>query len=1017
MILIVDATAFFTAWGRLAQPAPSSLSVGITVRVSLPEEGSDADAESRFPSVSADGRYVAFQSYAQNMIRGDDNGTWDIFVRDRQAGRTVLVSVPIGTEVVGNSWSEHPSISANGRCVAFESHADNLVYNDTNTVTDVFVRDLQTGQTTRVSVNSSGQEANDASAQATISGDGRYVAFLSWASNLVISDTNDNSDIFVHDRQTGQTTRVSVSSTGQEGDGRSYEPAISSDGRTVAFVSHATNLVAGDTNGYDDVFVHDRDTGQTTRVSIGPGGAQADNHCGEFGAPAISGDGRYVAFASRATTLVISDTNGAVADVFLHDRQTGQTMVVSVNSAGQQGNSDSGWPSISADGRYVAFASLATNLVSGDTNNTWDVFLHDRETGETRRVSVTSGGGQGDGPSEYPAISTSGRFIAFESDAARLVSGDTNGTRDVFLRDEGSGGSQVDLLIESVTPVQALAGQPLVQGKATAVRVVVGKTGDAAVENVSLRLTCNGQNWPVFYVADPANLDPAFTLVHTNAGYPLNFAASETSKTVYFFGDGLTPQAGPYVITATVDYTGAIVEFDETNNDAGGTFDVVGTGWPPGSSWLNIVYVKADWGATPESAFTTYFGNSSAFVRGTFPVAGNGFYAERFSAFTADSTSFRGADGQLSGDEMEAWVLDLNQRLLLSRPYADAFVAVLPQNWFSSSTSWCNGCDGIFFHSTRVGFAELNADLPMGYKTSAHELGHVFGLCLDCEQYNPFCNPDIKDGIGNAVYNGLWVERRRLMDYDGHPVYSFMGASAYADFWVDAGIYSKLLNDHRLMGSGLTALGGAAEKAILVAGTLFEDGHIELADWYVLDGAQVDELPPGDYWLRYLDASEQVLAERTFDLSLTTEGITVTQAPFVFRAPYITDTAHIVIGMGASELASRTVSAHTPVVTVTAPTGGELRGIVGVSWSATDEDGDDLAFTVLYTPDGGATWNALATGLSGTTYAWDTAGLAAGNRYQVRVLATDGVNTGEDVSDGFLTVIGYTYLPVVFKSD
>ncbi len=479
----------------------------------------------------------------------------------------------------------------------------------------------------------------------------------------------------------------------------------------------------------------------------------------------------------------------------------------------------------------------------------------------------------------------------------------------------------------------------------------------------------------------------------------------------------MTPQAGSYGITATVDYNGAIGEFDETNNDAWATFSVVGTGWPPGSSpGLNIVYVKADWGATPESAFTTYFGDSNAFVRGTFPVADNGFYPEMFAAFAADSTPFQGADGRLDLEECKAWFLDLNQRLLLSRPYADAFVVVLPAGWFASTTpSWCGSCNGLTYLATQVGMAQLNPMYPMGYKTSAHELGHIFGLWRDCEQYDSDCNPDIKDGIGNAVFDGLWVQRRRLMDYNGHPVYSFMGASAYADFWVDAGDYGQLLDDRRLTVGGLAALGGAPQKAILVAGTLFEDGHMELADWYVLDGAQADELPPGDYWLRYLDADEQVLAERTFDLSLTPEGISVTQAPFVFRAPYITDTARIVIGTGTSEIASWRVSAHAPVVTVTAPTGGELLGVVEVSWNAADEDSNNLSFTVLYSPDGGATWNALTTGLTGTTYAWDTAGLPAGNQYMVRVMATDGFNTGEDASDAPFSIVRSMYLPLVFK--
>jgi len=193
-------------------------------------------------------------------------------------------------------------------------------------------------------------------------------------------------------RAAGITTRVSVDSSGIQGDIYSFVPSISADGRYVAFESFATNLVAGDNNGYLDIFVRDRQTGQTTRVSVDNSGNQGNGHSS---APSISADGRNVAFQSDATNLVAGDTNG-VYDIFVHDRQTGRTTRVSVNSSGIQGNAYSDQPSISADGRHVAFESLATNLAAGETNGATDVFVHDRQTGQTTRVSVGSVEHKGD---------------------------------------------------------------------------------------------------------------------------------------------------------------------------------------------------------------------------------------------------------------------------------------------------------------------------------------------------------------------------------------------------------------------------------------------------------------------------------------------------------------------------------------------------------------------------------------------------------------------------------------------
>jgi Tol biopolymer transport system component len=288
----------------------------------------------------------------------------------------------------------------------------------------------------RVSVDSGGIQGNSNSGGSSINVDGRFVAFASLASNLVPDDTNGGYDIFVHDRDTGVTERVSVDSAGIEGNGYStLSPSISMDGRYVAFWSSSSNLVPDDTNGQTDIFMHDRDTGETERVSVDSEGIQGNKYSDQL---SISADGRYVAFHSLASNLVSDDTN-ARHDVFVHDRDTGVTERMSVDSAGIQGNSDSISPSISADGRFFAFTSGASNLVPGDTNDLYDVFVHDRVAGVTERVSVDSAGIQGNSRSFGSSISADGRFITFGSSASNLVLDDTNGSDDVFVHDRNTG--------------------------------------------------------------------------------------------------------------------------------------------------------------------------------------------------------------------------------------------------------------------------------------------------------------------------------------------------------------------------------------------------------------------------------------------------------------------------------------------------------------------------------------------------------------------------------------------------
>jgi Tol biopolymer transport system component len=290
-----------------------------------------------------------------------------------------------------------------------------------------------------VSISSAGSQGDLLSALPSISGDGRFVAFQSFATNLVPGDTNGRGDVFVRDRLLGTTERVSLDSSGAQGndDSASYGLSISADGRYVVFESAATNLVPGDTGFWPDIFVRDRRLGTTERVSVDPAGLQA-NSWSTYSS--ISADGRFVAFQSYATNLVASDTNG-YGDVFVRDRWMGTTVLASVDSTGSQGNRDSSLPSISADGRFVAFQSGAWNLVSGDTNGVVDMFVRDLQQGTTERVSVSSQGIQGDYATDLPAdsqshwISADGRYVAFGTSSDNLVAGDTNSSTDVFVRD------------------------------------------------------------------------------------------------------------------------------------------------------------------------------------------------------------------------------------------------------------------------------------------------------------------------------------------------------------------------------------------------------------------------------------------------------------------------------------------------------------------------------------------------------------------------------------------------------
>ena len=395
-------------------------------RASLTQTNQETNFHCFNPSLSFDANLVVFETEADNLIADDTNNVRDVLLKNRTDGSLQRVSVSSSGEQ-GNGPSGNAVLSADGHFVAFNSEADNLVTGDTNGATDVFLRDLQTGETVLVSLGVGGGPSNGPSYRPSISADGSFICFQSAASNLVASDTNGFSDIFLYERATQTVERVSVSETGVEGLENSSSPKISSDGRFIAFESRADNLVPGD-SGSSDIFVYDRVSGTLELVSRNSMGVQGDLNSFR---PSISGDGRHVAFQSYARNLVASDVNGK-ADIFVRDGLLGTTERVSLTESGDESNDDSDYPFISADGRFVAFQSKANNLGFFDIYFAPDDYIFDRKTSTLERVSRYYTGGFTGGTTLAPVISGNGLFVSFPI-TDPILPDDKFGVHDIYL--------------------------------------------------------------------------------------------------------------------------------------------------------------------------------------------------------------------------------------------------------------------------------------------------------------------------------------------------------------------------------------------------------------------------------------------------------------------------------------------------------------------------------------------------------------------------------------------------------
>ena len=441
--LAVAAVAALALAALLGLTATAASGKAKTKRISVKSNGNEVNTDNEFGSVSANGRFVTFESDG-HFTKGDDGTDVDVFIHDRKTGKTKRISVKSNGKEAPGANSAESAISPNGRYVAFVSDG-NLGGGDSNGLEDVYVRDRKTGKTKRASVTSSGHGIPYDCFNPDISANGRYVTFET-EGPLTSGDTNGFKDIYVRDMKARKTHLVSVRSDGQQTDEPSSSATISNDGRFVAFQSDDQSMTEDSdypppVQADEDVFVRDLANHTTTRMSLKTNGSEADSSGGQQNSDAvISGNGRFVAFvADLWGAFVPLDTAPGHSDVYIHDRKTGRTSIVSVTSNGQLGSDEIGASerplAISNDGNRVAFEDYSA-LVGNDTNMERDVYLRDRSTHKTTRVSVKSNGGQvtsGAGGQQLPALSSDGRWIVFQTQA-KVTGNDAGDDFDVFER-------------------------------------------------------------------------------------------------------------------------------------------------------------------------------------------------------------------------------------------------------------------------------------------------------------------------------------------------------------------------------------------------------------------------------------------------------------------------------------------------------------------------------------------------------------------------------------------------------
>jgi Tol biopolymer transport system component len=421
---LVAVTLAFSVLAFGAGPAVS----GSLVLASTSDAGVKGTGESHAPSISADGTKTAFESKSPNLDPNDPDNITDIYVKDLRTGDITLASASdLGVKSDADSYAA--SLSADGTTVAFESYATNLDPDDTDTDVDIYVKDLTTGDITLASTSDYGVKGNAASYIPGISADGRAVAFYTDATNFDVRDSSGR-DVYVKNLVSGDITLASTSDAGVKANDDNYDPSLSGDGSKVAFFSFATNLDPEDTDFARDIYVKDLRTGDITLASTSDGGVKGT---GQNYAPDLSPDGTKVAFYSTSNDIDPADTD-QFDDIYVKDLTTGDLTLASTTAIGLKSNGRSQFPSMSLDGQHVAFQSTARNLDPADRDGNWDVYVKDLVTGDLTLVSLTKQGVKGNRASTRPSATTAGIRVAFETQATNFDPRDTDGIPDTYVK-------------------------------------------------------------------------------------------------------------------------------------------------------------------------------------------------------------------------------------------------------------------------------------------------------------------------------------------------------------------------------------------------------------------------------------------------------------------------------------------------------------------------------------------------------------------------------------------------------
>jgi hypothetical protein len=977
----------------------------ITQLVSYAYNGTASVGHSNAASISPDGRYVVFTSWATNIIPGGADLN-SIYLRDLKQNSNELISVSAnGGQAMGNN----PSISANGNYVVFESSGYNFGPVDNNNSVDIYLRDRANHSNELISVNTNGIQANANSSNASISSDGRYVVFQSLASNLVEQDTNSAQDIFIRDRVLRTTQRVSNTYDNLQANGHSENPVITPDGRYVIYDSQASNLVIGG-NSLSNVYLFDRIDSKVELISVSSTKTPGNHHST---LPSISDDGSMVAFQSYANNLDANDTNSNNSDIFLRNRGTKITQLISRSTSGGSGNDGSWAANISGDGRWVTYLSKATDLVAVDNNGRWDAFLYDAQSKVNELASLSTSGVQANANSNHPRLSVGGEWLVFDTTANLATDINTNGYDNIFVR---SGNEITQVQINQGLGRQQ--GTPIyVAGKATVIRV---------------------------FLASPVQVDPnqqRVVIKRNNVTlttlHPLPSPAS--ASVLDFF----CPQDGACGNWQAGDYT-----FETTIN--GATHVDTAAFRAQRHLRLLLIPIRVVGG---KSLSNEEIQHALNFLRKTYPIdLLNGIDISWGAGLdiSAYGTNIQQNRFNIS---LDVWWQQFDKfpcGLPLSNCY-DRVVGIMP---FVAPTNinckdpFVPGWTYPALGTVIMGNGSLTCDDSGKMKTInfdtmeqtlAHEIGHHFGLGDEYEaekgaNYQCTVNPPpptyhnsvcptstavdwAKDESG-AGRNGsgstvIGVGNPQDFPYDviakqalGDRL-SFMGSGGrLADYWISPAAYRQLLNQIGPITAQVRP--AAVQRIILASGFMSNSGEVNLEPWYPFD-ADLGTATSGAYTIQALDASSQVLASRNFDVSFTLLSDppeTLTSAPFEVSAPFPAGTVAFRIMQGATILKLVPVSAHSPTVTLLSPNGSQVWSngqTYTIQWIGSDADNDPLAYTLLYSPDG-VNWITLETNLTGTSLNVDAATIPGGQAAQVRVIATDGVNSFSDTSDANFTV-------------